>query len=207
MRIFTAGSSLGRAVAIFGTLLFTTAPAFAEDAYFRVAADQLKVTSGELPKIDPNSAPPTYYSLGPDQEYRAPYAVLDGDGEVYPSYTGDRQFFTPVTVDALCVRLPGGAAEVKGSLYVLNPDGPGMRKVTFVIPAEKADAQQREAFFRAKELYYQRLLDRRLPGGAWFRYQVQTASTALAGRAASEFTAATRQDPQRGSVNQLEETF
>lgn len=198
-------SAIAATAILFGIL--HSAAVSGDEVFFRVPANLLKVTSGELPKLDPNNPPPAYFNLGPGREYRVPYAVLDGAGEVYPEYANDNFYYTPPSVDALCFRVPANIAEVKGALFVLHTERPEMVKVTFSAPA-KGEASDRDAFYRAKKKHYDRLVQRRLPGGSWFRYQARTAEAALAGKSGPEFDAQAGQNPERNiNIYEFDDTF
>ncbi len=64
-----------------------------------------------------------------------------------------------------------------GSLYAPKTDYSGMVKLRFAIDASAA-LEDNDEFYDAKESHYEALLERELPGGAWFRHQVRLARTA-----------------------------
>ena len=182
-------SRIVRAVGVTG-LLFWIGTAQAEDAFFRVSVDHLKITSGELPKTPPDSS--VSYNDLPTGEFIVPYAVLDGEGEVYLPGVDKPRIWRRPELEALCIRAPKGH-DVTGTLFLPKSSGIGLQKIKFVIPADAADSKQRNAFYEAKEKHYQGLVERDLPGGSWFRYQARQAEAALAGKSLAEFEAQTAQ--------------
>jgi hypothetical protein len=200
--------ALSRISRFIGTagLLLLAANVRADDVYFHVPVDHLKITSGELPKA-PVDRPTSYFAFSPTAEFVIPYAVLDRDGEIYVTGADQPTSAERASVDALCIR-SATATDLTGTLYVPNASRSGLQKIKFVVPASAADPKQRTAFYQAKEKHYRRLIDRQLPGGSWFRYQERTAQAALAGKSAAEFEAQTRQRPNIAATeSQLDDTF
>ncbi len=173
-------SRMVRAAVVVLTLV-TAGTAGAEDAFFRVGIRDLELTEGKLPDLDEIDAPwRVRRQLG---ESMQPYAVLDGEGEVYVAAEAipGRPVPRPVGQtggDYLGVRAPEGK-DVTGRLYWPKPDLSGMAAVRFKIPASRADAADREDFYRAKLRCYNDLLDRGVPGAAWFRHQTREARKEL----------------------------
>ena len=117
----------------------------------------------------------------------APYAVLDGPGEVYCSAVDSPAGLGVVqprgepqpTRDLIVIRAEAGK-KVTGSLYVVKPDLTGMVRLRFEIPAAAADKDAQQAFsLEVKQSHYQRLLDHEIPGGAWFRHEERQTQAAL----------------------------
>ena len=154
------------------------AVAAGEDAFYNIPLGDLKITEGSLPDHwDP-------YEWPPNQRVGAmvPYAVLEGDGEAYLDE------FVPIqphlvtaglAAGRISVRAPKTGQDIAGRLFVPKQDWSGMVGVRFTIPSSKAKSDARMVFYRAKESYYQALLARDIPGGAWFRHQVREAKLAL----------------------------
>jgi hypothetical protein len=167
--------------------VFVAGAVGAEDAFFRVNVRDLGLTEGELPKLDIDEQVPwrLWWQL---RESMQPYAVLDGQGEVYVSAEEFRQGPVHGTgrgspgPDYLVVRASEGK-EVTGQLFWPKPDLSGMVGVRFRIPASKADADDRDDFFQAKLRHYNELLGRGVPGGAWFRHEAREAQRGLNGGA------------------------
>jgi len=160
-------------VAAFGLLNFA-GNLRAEDAYFAVPLEQLKVTSAKLPGNGTDGlgllADPSHFNAD-----ALPYAILDGEGEAYlhsrPWSLGG--------VSSLCVRV---AAPRKISGMFIIPERPGIAasKIRFVVSADLANAAHASAFFEAKRDHYHWLANRRIPGCAWFRFLERQAESAVA---------------------------
>ena len=192
-----------RSVAALG-LLTLTAAAVADDTYYRVPLGDLKLTEGKLP------AEPT------DQNWRlretawcmVPYAVLDGEGEIYVA-TDD--YFTSWHVPRLqrqSARLlvrTEKASDLTGRLFYPKPDWSGMVMVRFAIPATEAQPSAREVFLHAKQAHYEQLLQRNIPGGAWFRHEVRQTEAALNTKPA-DISPNARQ-PRTVRPNEIEDTY
>lgn len=133
------------------------------------------------------------WSLEPDAEERwrrrsfasfesaAPYAALAGPGEVYVvSNAEDRwermnerspERFT------IAIRVARGAA-IAGTVMMPKADGSGMDALGFSVPATAAGDEA--GFKRIKARHYHGLLERGIPGAAWFRHQARAAGGAQA---------------------------
>ncbi len=153
----------------------------AEDAYFDLPVRELTIVEGDLPEanVDWN------WRMGSLEPCFEPRIVLDGDGEAYPapaSAAGDtldtrawrdsaaaiaREFHR---LGHVTMRAAAGK-DIAGRLYVAKPDLGGMVVLRFTVPAAAAKADAKSPFLRAKIAHYTRLLDRDVPGGAWFRRQ------------------------------------
>ena len=196
-------------------LVLGTSDLRAENAYYEVPINDLRITDGELPK--------TQRSLNGRQWRRTqaiiPYAVLDGDGEVYlGSQVGrwnagtSRRNGGDAAAEhnslAVAVCAPKGQ-DVVGSLYVQNPDLSGLTRVRFVIPAAKATDVAKTNFYLTKEDHYRRLVSRGVPGSAWFRHQMLEAQRARTGPVEDESAgeADNREGRQASQQTQLEDTF
>ena len=155
-------------------------PAGADDAYYSVPITQLTITQGSLPTGSAERAHRRWRLV----ESMRPYAVLDGPGEVYVQL--DRlRFRTPIndtlSEATLAVRAPAGR-DVSGRLFVPQAGFRGMVRLRFTIPSSQAHAEARQAYLRAKEAHYRRLLQRDVPGGAWFRKELADAVQARTGK-------------------------
>ncbi len=154
-------------------LLFSGA-ALAEDAYYNLQINTLTFTDGALPTTRLQSQQVIAGML--------PYAVLDGEGEAYLNLQRRRRRFDVFHPDeAIAIRAPEGR-DVTGYLYFLNPDGDGMSRLAFTVPASAAKEEAKESFYQTKETHYQHLLGRNIPGAAWFRHQASQARNARTGQ-------------------------
>jgi len=147
------------------------ARAVAEDVYYDVPVNELRITSGELPG---NLREINSTTFG---DVVDPYVRLDGEGEayLYPEEHGNARW---VSFDRPRTRLGVRVAHkdaVQGTMF-LPKSGGGMSIVRFEVPADQAAAEAKRGFHRGKQFYYARWRDRDVPGGAWFRYQAHQAS-------------------------------
>ncbi len=143
----------------------------ADDAYFAVPLNQLKVISGEVPRTRSDGG----IVIDRPQPNVVAYAVLDGDGEIYlHSSPGTEAGF-----DDICIRVPK-PREITGTLYVPKLSGKGMSKAKFVVSAGSSNPAHGKAFFEAQRDYYRTLADRRIPGAAWFRVRERQAASEIA---------------------------
>jgi hypothetical protein len=159
----------------------------AEDAYYQVPVSGLKLTEGTLPEPGRSWSGSRWQLLPATQ----PYAVLDGQGEVYIGNPGgDMPWMPPVFESAtLSIRAPKGA-EITGRLNLPRTDLNGMVQVKFKVAPAEARPEARTGFFEAKLAHYQRLGQRNIPGAAWFRHQTLATAKEL-GRTNSGIDTAT----------------
>ena len=178
--------------------------ALAGDAYYQVPVRELKLVEGSLPT---KSEKQDWRTLMRSQAMQS-YAVLEGQGEAYVVDRGDASdpWFSstgpalPATADGgtrVLVRAPQGK-DVAGHLFLRNPNMKGMVRLKFTIPASAATAEAKQAFYQGKIAYYEILLGRNIPGGAWFRHQVRTAKAELNLKPADQPVAGARRRPGRG---------
>lgn len=152
----------------------------AEDAFYSVPLADLKLTEGKFPEQSEYRTDWRYYwRTRQRREAMPPRAVLDSEGEVYFEENSRFRWWQPTPLPhdgALALRAPAGR-EVTGSLYLPNADFSGMVRLRFAIDRSAALVDG-DKFYQAKENHYQTLLERQLPGGAWFRHQVRLARIA-----------------------------
>jgi hypothetical protein len=158
-------------------LVASASAARAGDIYYVVTPDQLKLTDGKFP--EPNQMPDFSMATVTRSQVMPPYAVLDGPGEVYVRWASDdmRNFYpqgSPSAIRSIAVRVPN-AGDVTGRLFVPKSDMSGMEILRFTIPAVVTGHASKEAFFRVKQFYYQRLANLQYPGSAYFRHQAREA--------------------------------
>ncbi|HEV8604820.1 MAG TPA: hypothetical protein VGQ99_05610 [Tepidisphaeraceae bacterium] len=148
-----------------------------EDAFYRVGVSELKIIEGELPAV-PRSGGPQW---GVGLNTMAPYARLEGAGEVYVDFRADWPLPArgPLAfLNTMLVRAEKGK-ELRGILYLPKSDWSGMTAVRFEIPAGKAKAEARKDFYEEKRAHYARLVESGVPGGAWFRHEMEAAAKEL----------------------------
>jgi hypothetical protein len=146
--------------------------AIAKDAYYELPLQALKLVDGSLPAMTQNLKWQRY-ELVPAMQ---PYATVDGQGEAY--VTGREQLNNPFDISRILIRAPEGN-DVAGQLVVPNSDLTGMVSLRFTIPSSAANAHAKKAFCHAKIAHYDGLLNRDIPGGAWFRHQIRLAQAEL----------------------------
>ena len=152
----------------------------AEDVFYHVRLANLHLTEGRFP-LQSNDRSDWYYNwrIGQRRGAMPPRAVLDGEGEVYVGEENRNRWWAPAPLleeGTIDVRAPAGR-EVTGSLYVPKADFSGMVRLRFAI-APSAAIKDGDEFYEGKENHYDELLERDLPGGAWYRHQVRLARTA-----------------------------
>ncbi len=170
-----------------GVLLSLATVSRADDAFFHVSFKDLEFTEGKLPAPESDEARTwnsRAYRLAPQMQ---PYAVVDGKGEAY--VRGESSPYTDGApevgaVGQLFVRAPQGE-DVTGSLMVPKPDYTGMTRLKFRVPKSKANDKFANEFYQQKVQHYQSLLNRGIPGGAWYRHQIQLADRELGKNAAA----------------------
>ena len=138
----------------------------ADEAFFRLKLQDLKLVEGSLPQA----------ASGESGQTILPRVIVDGKGEGYvPRYD---VWANPATSE-MAVTAPAGA-DVTGRLLLPNPDRSGAVSLKFKIPADQAKVEYRKDFFEFKAQHYEELVREGVPGGAWFRYQARRAREAIA---------------------------
>ncbi len=160
--------------AVTSTLILLLAPAaWAEDIFFHLPIASLTFSEGALPARSDSSNFRRWQTLPALQ----PYAVLDGEGEVYIGGEGLQPWSPPGRLyenTTIAIRAAAGK-DVSGRLFVPKSDLIGMAPLKFTVAAAKANTESRVEFFKAKGSHYRRLLERNIPGAAWFRHQEREA--------------------------------
>lgn len=193
-KLFVCASSLALVCAI---------PLAAKDVYYEVPVNTLVFSESSLPSND--EAPPgRKWRL---QSTMQPYVVLDREGEVYLGGDSNEPWLAPgwpIEKASLFIHV-SHEAEVSGRLVVPKSDLSGMSLLRFKLPRGARPMESSATFLKAKERHYRFLLDRGIPGGAWFRYQAESARNARTGENPSE-TASAVQTRQTGPSD-LEDTY
>jgi hypothetical protein len=177
----------------------------AADAYYDIPLRELDTTAGGK-RVDPTE----FFATTESQSRIHPYAVLDGDGDVYlfsapieeNSTTlqwGDEFWASDDRWEnlSLAIRVPSGANHT-GSLFLPDHDGTGLTKLRFLVPASKTNEAARKTFQQAKERHYRTLANQDIPGGAWFGYQALLAREAWKG--SPEGKSAPTDQPSRTNI-------
>jgi hypothetical protein len=164
----------------------------AEDAYYNVP----------LSKANLKAQVPEWRGQWRAARDMQSYVRMDGAGEAYYRTVIENPF-QPGRVppdELLHIRAESGK-DIAGRLFVPNADFTAMVGIAFTIPASAADPSGKDTFLKSKVTYYQDLLDRNLPGAAWFRFQRDQAVEALGQKAPAD------RNPMRPQHSELEETF
>ena len=112
----------------------------------------------------------------PPQERSAlrPYAILDGAGEAYVRIDWGPWIGNNVYDDAVVAVRLDAPREVAGKLYLPGTEEQGgMTAHAFTIPSSATTESARDTFHQAKASTYSDLLERNVPGAAWFRHQLR----------------------------------
>ena len=173
------------------------ASVFADDVFYLVRLDNLKVTEGELPA----ATQPSDWRDWSRIERMQPYVVLDGEGEAFVGQGDNATDAGRGAHQSLCVRT-SQPRDLSGRLFMPTGDGNGFRAARFSIPASDASADARDSFFRAQQAHYERLVGREIPGGAWFRFRMNQAQHAQ-GTQRDENPVAANRRPNR----ELDDTY
>jgi hypothetical protein len=156
---------------------FGVAPAKApaDDVFYHVPLIELRVIEGVLP--DAGGAAWNVWQRARAAHF-VPTATIDGAGEIYVRST--ENWLSPKDVDAAVAIRTTERRDVTGWLCLPKNDLSGMARVRFSVPAElgsvAGDARQR--FYETAETHYRRLLERDVPGAAWFRSRLRSARMA-----------------------------
>jgi hypothetical protein len=154
-------------------LLFSGSISWAEDSYYHVPLNSLTLTEGSFP-TRPDWNVPNWEKA----EAMEPYAVLDGDGEVYLSGEPLRPWSPPNQPPPVIAFKISKGSPLTGRLFMPKSDLSGMVALKFKVDASQEKTDSKQEFFKAKENFYRRLRERNLPGAAWFRHQETEAAKA-----------------------------
>lgn len=104
----------------------------------------------------------------------APYVVIDGGGEGYLKLKDPTRIKSTNGKESakLAVRV-SEPREISGRVLMRDVSLKTMRAVSFSVPAQSGstDKAAEKEFLEAKAAHYQRLIERNIPGTAWFRHQ------------------------------------
>jgi len=152
-------------------VLFLGSVTRGDDAFYRIRFSQITFTEGTPPQPDQTSM--RRWTM---QDILYPYAVLDGEGEIYAltedsliADAGGGSGRGDVTPD-LFIRSTEGKS-LTGVLVLPNADWTGMVPLRFSVKVGDAKPEASGDFYRAKTAHYLQLQDRNLPGSAWFRHR------------------------------------
>lgn len=150
------------------------------EVYHYIPLQELNITDGELPAsstTEQSARRISWQRISMLTEFMRPYAVAEGDIELYVTFNQSNDWQWNQTADQsvaalfLAVRAPEGQ-QVNGLLFVPESDWQGMRRISFSIEADHvSEANAREQFLQSKEQHYRRLMNMAIPGAAWFRHK------------------------------------
>lgn len=143
---------------------------------------------------------------------RTPYASLDGDGEAFLTLNGEAPNWAGLEDWKRDGRIAISASEGNaptGRLFLPNDDDTAMIGFDFKIPADKlaAKADAKRAFHVARQIHYRRLMERGIPGAAWFRHQWEEAGLQVNPGQAPDETPRPGEQQRFARANNLEDTF
>lgn len=181
----------------------------AEDAYYDLPIQEVKLADGSLP-VRKESLDWRAYQRSTQLQ---PYVIVDGPGEAYLTSERDGGSGLPgwdpyrsstAEPTRIRIRAPQGN-DVAGQLVLPNADLSGMVVLRFTVPASAAKIEAELLFYQAKNAHYERLLQRGLPGGAWFRHQSRAAKAEL--HLPTSESAQPNASAQFGTADELTRTY
>jgi hypothetical protein len=158
-------------------LLVLVRGGWAEDAFYRVPWSELELSEGTVPSQEEWT-----WRNWQLRSQKSPYAILDGEGEIYVSDPASRSFqapnSSPADAQRIVVLRTAAPREVTGRLFAPTSDGKEMVMVRFKVPANRANPDARPEFYQLKKMHYDQLLGQGVPGAAWFRHEARQAQLA-----------------------------
>ncbi len=197
------------AVVVSGLVLLVGAPATA-DVYYVQPISELKIDQGERPGGEDRAS--VDYRLRWRGLALQPYAVLDGEGDIFVTPTA---MGSPLTrrwgfgrgeltgTPSVAIRVPQ-ARDITGTIYQPKSDYSGMVALKFSLAADQGQEELRESFLQEKLQHYRALLSRNAPGTAWFRHQARVTRKDLGLKAETDEN---RVNTFRFRGSSLEETY
>ena len=178
-------------------------PAMAEDTFYDLVISDLDLGGAKYPDLVAKSSGRGGWARAQQLD---PYAVLNVPGEVYlelrsaefgrPAFGRQRQ---------IAIRTPANV-EVKGLLFVPNADGSGLEPLPFSVPRSAAKPDAETNFYALKLAQLNWLVERRIPGGAWFRHQIVATRQAM-GRQGAELVTNGAAALRPGRADELVDAF
>jgi hypothetical protein len=176
-----------RTVTVLGSLaLGFASPArarAADDSFFDLTIGDLELDGQSLPQNDPHD-PPRHAWWDTSDDRSA--VVLDGAGEAYLAPLPNRWPLTSVDRGSQIVIRALGTGDVRGKLLISTGTSSGSKVIPFKAARSAARPDAKRAFYTVKLDHYKRLVDRQIPGGAWFRHQARLARLAMGETAENE---------------------
>lgn len=185
--------------------LFLPKISAAEDVFLSVPLAELTFTS-QRPNLAAVSLTGRWNGKNTKLEPAlTPYVVLDGKGEGYIGCndTSNRpDSFSQNCASSTLVVKYDTATPVSGLLVLPDFDKGALQKVAFSIPDKRTvTPSMKDDFLRVKRAYYSHLMNRGVPGGSWFRFQMEQLGDSTNTQAAANFRA------MRARPDSLEDTL
>ena len=186
------------------------ASAFAEDAYYDLMIADLELVRQTPEKDEAEAASGSTHWR--QRTGRVPYASLDGGGEAFLSLSGEAANWARLEDwkrdGRIAILAPQGQAP-SGRLFLPDSDDTALVRFDFELPAEKTapKADAKRAFHVAKQIHYRRLMERGIPGAAWFRHQWKAAGAQVNAQQGAAAEARGREQERFARENSLEDTF
>jgi hypothetical protein len=163
------------AIAIFALL---ASVARADDLFYVVTPDLLKITEGAFPTPNPENR--NVWPSGGNE--MRPAVVLDGAGEAYLQCAFDEfnrfAWNRPLSssqISFIALRVPNDN-DVTGRLFIPKGDRSGTDVLKFIVPAASTRHVSPSEFYRVKQIYYRHLAALQYPGSAYFRHEARQAA-------------------------------
>ncbi len=191
-------------VVLIFALMFAANHARAEDAFYSLPIKDLKLIDGKIPQPKLEGQ---WYATGILVEPQVrPDGVNPREVEAYITYPNGswspQAWANGQTYEGTVVlRAPAGK-DIAGQLLVPAEDWQSRVALRFTVPASAADPKGREAFLQGKLQHYESLLEKNLPGAAWFRHQSNESRRELGKTDKDD-----NRPPNRPSNTDLEDTY
>ncbi|MBT5910989.1 MAG: hypothetical protein HOH25_14440, partial [Opitutae bacterium] len=179
----------------------------AKEHLLDVPLNDLEITSGDLPASNVNLA--HSWQGGRWVPEIMPYAVSSEAKEIYLLMDQDenrRRWRSQFRPDQTRVIIRTDRLPLKGTLFLPDADGEGLRSVEFRV--KKGNSIGELEFHIGRKEYYEHLLARGIPGAAWFRHQADSSASVMRKLDANVSNATNpNRRPNRPSRGSLEDTL
>lgn len=188
--------------------------AAAADQFHRVSLSTITIVKGAFPEPPTDDTPGRNARDWQQRRNRStrqlPFALAGNGIEAYVTVPNPSQWWSgrpvaaPLADTHLCARVPADVPP-RVTLVVPTADQSGMVQLVVDLgPPAKDQAAAATAFQSAREAHYQRLLQNRIPGAAWYRHQVRAARAAREGLTLDGVDAPDAPGPNRPAVDNSE---
>ncbi|MBL1216477.1 MAG: hypothetical protein D8M59_03180 [Planctomycetes bacterium] len=186
--------------------------------YFDILLTDLPLIEGELPELE-NMQGMSWWRWGNGRYVACHLDAAGAEGYLRPESRENWDWaLTPLQNARLILRVPkafrDGSSTLHGTVnFPIDEsdrlEGRSAVRVKFALPLEQSDPASRETFHRSKEEFYTGLVNRGVPGSAWFRHQLRQATAERLGQDDDENPQVVPNwRPWRGGrTSELEDTF